>query len=115
MGRARELVVFSFIDPPEVLDAVVTPIPGKASPPMQIVASLSRTVYAICIQNGVGTDFLALYRGPVGQEKLICGTGVAGVYREDVFIPKGTRISIRSLSPVVINTGAIFIQFSGES
>lgn len=92
-------------DPPEVLDASVTPIPASSSPPMQIKAS-SGPSNIRKFQNADTTGrFIGIYAGPVGKEWLACIVGNGNGSIVFCEIPSETRISVRSMDSSAINTG----------
>ena len=97
-----------FFDAPQVLDCSVTPIPGSASLPLQVVASSAYPIGKILIDESIGT-YVGLYTGLVGAEVLKCI--LASDDHQDVFIPSGTRISLRSMDSSSITVGAICCQF----
>lgn len=114
MSRLRELVVVGFLDPPEMFDATVTNIPSKLSSPLQIVAALRKTACRMKIHNGMGEEFVGFYKGAVGSEVLFASTGLNGVSEVDVHLPRGTRVSIRSMGDLV-DDGSLIVEFLGES
>lgn len=102
------------MDAPPILNASVTPIPGSGTDPLQVVASLPEGVNKYHVIDGVG-EFLGLYAGAPGQEVLQFimggGTNTGALFHA---LPKGTRVSIRNMSPETITKGALAIQFARQ-
>lgn len=105
------LQVVGFFDAPEVLDASVTPIPGRLEAPLQVVASSLRDSAAISVKEGLGGFIIGLYLGPPGEERLLTLVGGPGDNFQHVFIPQGSRISLRSTSTAPVNAGEFCILF----
>jgi hypothetical protein len=98
----------------DILNPSVTNIPGSASLPLQIVASTAQDIKKIKVIEDVG-EFIGLYEGVATAETLICilPPGFTGGDLE-VFIPSGTRLSIKNMKSAVINTDTRFaINFLG--
>lgn len=100
-------IPIAYPDPPYIIDTRVTPIPGNASPHLQIIADTG-------VQTGVGVvfndrtgDFIGVYVGPVGLERLICviGNGVSGQGWGP--ITAHSRISLRSMTVDEITNGLL--------
>ncbi len=102
-----------YFDAPEVLDASVTPIPGSGGAFLQVVASLAHSCHRILIRDGIGNRFIGLYVGAPGGETLAHIFGVDGDSKVDLFIPKGSRISLRAIGTGSISSGSLCIQFMG--
>lgn len=102
----------AFFDPPQVLDASVTNIPGSASLPLQVVASTPLLINAIDYIDGIGT-YIGVYIGAPGSEVLKCIIGGGLSTRAWVVIPVNSRISLRSMTPATINGGTLFCAFMG--
>ncbi len=104
--------VLSFFDPPRVFDCTVTPIPGSASAPLQVIEALPMRVTRIIINDGVG-DYVGLYTGGVGEEILRAVIASGTVYDIKLVIPKGTRVSLKSMTSAALTTGNLCITFCG--
>jgi hypothetical protein len=102
-------------DAPQVFDASVSSIPGSASSPVQVVASLSAKVYGLQFFDGIG-GYVGVYKGASGSETLVCviGGGTMGMV-EFGAIPSGTRISLKSMGSAAITTGTLFVHFMGRT
>jgi hypothetical protein len=109
----RFLKVIDQLDSPSILDAAVTAIPGSGSSPLQVVASLAKTSYALLVHESLG-ELVGVYKGPVGQEVLECVIGL-GPDEVAVSLHKGARISLRSMKVAAIATGDLCIQFLGDT
>ena|ERR1022692_2238829 len=108
MPAIREFV---FFDSPAALDCTVTPIPASSSSPLQVVADLAIDTTTIVVFDGIGF-YVGLYTGASGHEELLCiiGGGISMLY--NIYIPIGTRISLRNINNVAINTGSLCVQFA---
>jgi hypothetical protein len=96
-----------FFDPPVLLDASVTPIPGSASLPLQVIANLGNvTCNAMFFIDTTGV-FIGVYTGPAGSEQLACviGNGLIGMAKG--LFPAGARVSLRSLTTSAITSGKV--------
>lgn len=103
----------AFFDPPQVLNASVTNIPGSASLPLQVIADLGpKASYAIEYIDTTG-DFIGVYTGDPGQEELfsIIGGGVTSTIYG--VITCHSRVSLRSMSTSPITNGSIMCTFTG--
>lgn len=98
------------MDPPTVFDCAVTPIPGSASLPIQVVASAPSSVSRIHVIDGVA-EYIALCVGPAGQEVQIGVIGSGRQYTLDVPIGYRARISLRSMTTAVISSGTLSLTF----
>jgi len=104
----------AFFDPPVVLNASVTPIPGSGSSPLQVVANLGTVAnYYVNYIDSTG-DFVGVYSGPSGQEELVCviGGGTASIVPG--VIAARSRISLRSMTSTAITNGNLFCTFLGQ-
>ena len=101
----------AYFDAPLINDCTVTAIPGAASSPLQVVASLPNPAEAIQFIDSTG-KYIGVYMGGVGQEVL---AGVIGGSATQVSlmktIPKGSRVSLRSVGTSPITTGSLFCSF----
>ncbi len=96
-----------FFDPPQILDAAVTPIPGAASDPLEVIADSGfKSAVAIDYQDSTG-DFIGVYLGPEGNETLLCiiGNGLSG--RAWGVFAAHSRVSIRSMTASAITSGKL--------
>lgn len=107
------LKVVAFIDDPKILDCAVTPIPGSAAVPLQIVASMATQAWGVEADGSIG-QWVGLYEGSVGNEALICVLNT----NEKKLIPGlfkiGSRYSIRSMDTGSITLGTLCLQFMGR-
>ena len=111
---AGSLFPIYFIDAPEILYTNVTPIPGSASLPIQVVADSGfKAAYGISWIDTTG-DYIGVYTGPVGSEVLrtIIGGGV--VSAAPVVISAHSRVSLRSMTATPVTNGQIIIVFLGQ-
>lgn len=98
-----------FFDAPEIVDTTVTPIPGKASLPLQVIADSGfRSAIRIDYTDTTG-DFIGVYTGAPGQEVLQCiiGGGSPNGWAYAVFAAH-SRVSLRSMTPSAITNGSVF-------
>lgn len=109
------LVPVAWLDSPRVvLPGGGTPIPAVGSLPEQVVASLAHSATAVFIVNLTG-GYVDILIGPPGQEKLLCGSvGATPQQREFSNIPKGSRISLRSIDGTTITTGSFYCEFLAD-
>lgn len=101
----------AFFDPPQVLSASVTSIPGSGSAPLQVVADLgpnSCTEVAFIDSTG---DYIGLYIGAVGFETLRCIIGGGLNTEVKAFLPAHCRVSLRSMTASAITNGKITCTF----
>lgn len=111
---APNLFPIYFIDPPHILDASVTNIPGAGDPPLQVVADSGlKAAYAIDFTDTTG-DYIGVFTGTVGNEvlKTIIGGGL--VASANVVIPHNSRVSLRSMTAAAITFGKLTINFMGQ-
>ncbi len=102
-----------FIDAPEILNTSVTPIPGSASLPLQIVAESGlKAAYAVQYIDSTG-DWIGLYTGSVGNEVLRCIIGGGLSLTVPVVIAHNSRVSLRSMTTSPITNGRLTISFLG--
>lgn len=97
----------AFFDAPEILNTTVTPIPGSGSPPLQIIADSGfKSAVAIDYLDTTG-DFIGVFLGPIGQEKLLCIIGNGQTSRAWGVFPAHSRVSLRSMLAASITNGTI--------
>lgn len=109
----NNLFPIAYLDAPSVLSATVTNIPGAGSMPVQVVANIGfRASYAIDFIDSTG-DFIGVYFGPIGQEKLSSIIGGGVVNRSYGVIPALSRVSFRSMTSTAITNGSITATFMG--
>lgn len=107
------LFPIAFIDAPRVINTSVTPIPGAASAPMQVVASLgTRAAHAIDYIDSTG-DYIGVYVGAIGSEKLVTIIGGGAITRSYVVLHTNARISLRSITASSITNGYLSMVFMG--
>lgn len=103
----------AFMDSPQILSATVTPIPGSASLPLQVVASLGlKPAYALDYIDTTG-DFIGVYIGATGSETLLCIIGNGQTERAWAVAHANSRISLRSMTNAPITNGSLSITFMG--
>jgi len=97
----------AFIDAPEILNASVTPIPGAGSSPLQVIANSGvRSAVAVDYLDTTG-EFIGVYLGSVGQEKLLCIIGNGQTSRAWGVFPADSRVSLRSMTSASITNGTL--------
>lgn len=106
---ARYYFLVSLFDPPVILDTTVTPIPGSGSAPLQVVASMPSDAAKVTFIDSTG-EFIGLYTGPIGNEKLKCILG-GGTRDKIINIEKGDRISLRNMQTSSIIEGELCVEF----
>jgi hypothetical protein len=95
----------AFLDAPQVLNSSVTPIPGSGSAPLQVIADTgTRSGVAIDFIDTCG-DFVGVYIGKAGSEKLLCIIGGGVVSRSWAVFPAHSRVSFRSMTASPITNG----------
>ena len=112
--KQLELGPIDLIDGAGILNVSVSNIPASAASPLQIVASIAADCYKIKVIEDVG-EFIGLYTGAALSETLLCvlPPGYAGGDL-DVYIPAGTRLSIKNMKNATINTATyLAINFLG--
>lgn len=103
----------AFMDAPRVLNASVTPIPGAASLPLEIVHNIGvRAVYAIDYIDSTG-DYIGVYLGAVGSENLATIIGGGAISRAWIVIPVNSRVSLKSITASSITNGYLSCTFMG--
>lgn len=103
----------AFMDAPRVLNASVTPIPGAASLPLEVVHNLgTRAAYAIDYIDSTG-DYIGVYLGAANSERLATIIGGGVVTRAWVTLPAGSRISLKSITSSPITNGYLSCTFMG--
>lgn len=113
MSSTHNLFPIAFMDSPQVLNASVTPIPGSGSAPLQVVADLGfKASYAIDYIDSTG-DYVGVYLGAVGQEKLAVIIGGGAVTRAFVVCAAHSRVSLRSITSSAITNGHLSMNFMG--
>lgn len=111
---AANLFPIYFIDPPKILDTAVTPIPGAAGSPVEVVAeSGNRAAYAIDYIDTSG-DYIGVYTGAIGLEILRCIIGGGLVSSTNVVIAAHSRVSLRSMTAAPITYGKLTMSFMGQ-
>jgi len=96
-----------------ILDTSSTNIPGSASSPVQVVASLAAAVTALQLLDTTGA-FVGVYVGASGSEvlKLVMGPGSDQTIEHS--IPSGSRVSLKRLdSTTAVSSGIVAINFLG--
>lgn len=98
-----------FEDGSPIMDTAVTPIPGSASPPLEIIAASIADVLKMQFIEDIG-EYYGIYIGPAGFENLAVIAPLGGG-TVNVIVPGGNRISIRSLTTSAISSGKLAINF----
>jgi hypothetical protein len=107
------LYPIAFFDPPHVLQANVSNIPGTASSPLQVIADIGfKASYAIDYIDTTG-DYIGVYTGPAGHEVLNCIIGGGLSNRAWSVIPAKSRVSLRSMTASSITNGQLTCTFMG--
>ena len=97
----------AFFDPPQILDAAVTPIPGSGDAPLQVIENSGlKSAVAIDYIDTTG-DFIGVYLGAIGQEKLLCIIGNGLTTRAWGVFPANSRVSLRSMKAAPITLGTL--------
>lgn len=94
-----------------LVDTSSTNIPGNASLPVEVVASLASDVKKIIVVEDIG-EYYGVFTGPASSEVLKAVVPLGGGEVE-CEIASGTRISLRSLTTSAINSGSVAINFLG--
>jgi hypothetical protein len=103
----------AFIDPPLVLAASVTNIPGSGSLPLQVIANVGPK-YGVAIDFIDTTgDYIGVYQGASGHETLVCIIGNGLVSRAFGVITAYQRVSIRSMAAAPITNGNLTFTVMG--
>ena len=97
----------AFFDPPQVINATVTPIPAASGTPLQIIADSGINVGVGVQYMDTTGDFIGVYIGKAGHEILACiiGNGVSS--QAWASFPPHSRISLRAMANVAITNGAL--------
>lgn len=104
----------AFIDPPQILDASVTNIPGSGSLPLQIIADIGPlSAFSVDFMDTTG-DQIGVYRGAPGSEILvgILGNGLTGTMYG--IFSAHCRVSIRSMTSTPITNGKLVMSMMSE-
>lgn len=97
----------AFFDAPRVITMEVTPIPGAGDPPLQVIAdSGPKSAVAIDYIDTSG-DFIGVYVGPIGQERLLCIIGNGLTTRAWGVFKAHERVSLRSMTASPITGGTL--------
>lgn len=108
-----KLFPIAFLDSPQVVNALITNIPGSGSLPLQVAANIGhKAAHAIDYQDSTG-DYIGVYVGAAGHEKLFTIIGGGAVTRAEIVIPALSRVSLRSITSLAITNGYISIMFMG--
>lgn len=97
----------AFFDAPRVLRCTVTPIPGSASLPLQVIADSGfRSAVGIDYIDTTG-DFIGVYLGAPAAEVLLCIIGNGLSSRGWGVFPAHSRVSLRSMTASAITNGTL--------
>lgn len=94
-----------------LVDTSSTNIPGSASSPLQVVASLAAPSLKVVVVEDIG-EYYGIYTGAPASEVLAAVVPLGGGEFE-LKIPASTRVSLRSLTASAISVGKIAINFEG--
>jgi len=100
--------VVDMLDTP-LLDVSSTNIPGSASNPVEIVATLADDVTEMEVVEDIG-EFIGVYTGAVASETLKTILPLGGG-RVKLNLASGERISLRSMTTTAITSGNFAINF----
>ena len=98
------------MDDPALLVASDTPIPKNTDPPLEVVAITPDHIAKVKIVDRI-QQYVELLKGPDDNLEFVCLIAGGGVYEKNVYVKKGSRLSLRSLEGDEINTGRLFIEF----
>lgn len=97
----------AFFDAPQIVNMSVTPIPGAASPPLQVISDTgTRSGVAIDYIDTSG-DFIGVYLGQAGFETLLLIIGNGQNDRAWGVFPAHARVSLRSMTSSSITNGTL--------
>lgn len=97
----------AFLDAPEILTCSVTPIPGAASLPLQVIADSGfKSAIAVDYIDTTG-DFIGVYLGAPGSETLLCIIGNGLTSRAWGVFAAHSRVSLRSMTSSSITAGSL--------
>lgn len=104
----------AFLDPPEVFDCSVSPIPASSDAPLQVIANIGSKA-ALCIDYIDTTgEYIGVYVGDPGEEKLNCIIGGGQNARAITVIQSYSRVCFRSMNAQIITQGKIMCTFLGN-
>lgn len=107
------LFPIAYIDPPQILETSVTPIPGSGSLPLQVIADVGQK-YGVAVDYIDTTgDFIGVYQGAAGQEVLVCIIGNGLSDRAYGVITALQRVSLRSMTTTPITSGNLTLTIMG--
>lgn len=111
MSQANYHFPVAFLDPPQILYANVTNIPGSGGSPLQVVADLGpNNATKIAFLDTTG-DYIGVYIGASGHELLRCIIG-GGLDSEALALfPAHCRVSLRSMTASAITNGNLTCTF----
>lgn len=109
MSMNLQFKIVDLLDTP-VFNCADTSIPGSASSPRQVVASLAGDVSRVAVFDGTAR-YIGLYRGAVGSEVIAGIIGGGTVYYQEIILRRGDRISVRNLDSDTISTKSFCMQF----
>ena len=101
----------AFFDPPQVLNATVTNIPGSGSSPLQVVADLGANGATTLLYIDTTGDYIGVYLGASGQETLRCIIGGGLNSSVKAYFPAHCRVSLRSMAAAAITNGNLTCTF----
>lgn len=110
---SANLFPIAFLDAPQVINTSVTSIPGSGSSPLQVVADIGHKASHAIDYIDTSGDFVGVFIGGIGQERLISIIGGGTTNRAYVVIAAGSRVSLRSITATPITNGYISLIFMG--
>lgn len=97
----------AFFDAPEIINCSVTPIPASTSLPLQVIHNSGlKSAVAIDYMDTTG-DFIGVYLGIAGSERLLCIIGNGQTKRAWGVFPANSRVSLRSMTANPITSGTV--------
>ena len=101
----------AFFDPPQVLNATITNIPGSGSSPLQVIADLGPNGATKVAYIDTTGDYIGIYIGASGYETLRCIVGGGLTNNAEAYFPAHCRVSLRSMSSNPITNGYLTCTF----
>lgn len=97
----------AFFDSPGILNTSTTSIPGSGALPLQVIADSGfKSALAMDFIDTTG-EFIGVYLGAPGQEKLLCIVGGGQNGRSWGVFAAHSRVSLRSMTSSPITNGTI--------
>ena len=96
-------------DSPAIFDASITNIPAVNEAPLEVISSHQYKTNRVHVIDAIG-QYMEILIGPPGQEMPLHAIGNRNEIYFAADIPKGARVSIRSLS-TRITSGTLILTF----